>query len=188
MIEGLVDHLERYLGEISGGWTEAPDGTPMPFQVVEYVPTVEHTIIYSTLGLSEHVLDSPHTDEKYRLEAMMMVPAKLRGGPIPGILLEIGRLLIEAREMPSVGSLFRNVAPLREVSTMDTLYFGRPLFYPPEFAAFPSDDIGVNIGWLLPVSDAEADFVEREGWEAFERLMRQREDVDPIDLDRGSLV
>jgi suppressor of fused protein SUFU len=189
MIDGLVEHLERHLGEIGGGWQTDPDGAPMPFQVVEYTPgKIDDAVIYSTLGLSEFELASPVSDNRFRIELMMVVPAKLRGGPVPGILLEAGRLVTERGEVPRIGDLFRNVPVLGEISTMETLYVGRPLYFPAEFAGFQGGGTGVSIVWLLPVSSAEADFIEAQGWQAFEKLMYDREDLDPVDFDRPSIL
>jgi hypothetical protein len=41
--------------------------------------------------------------------------------------------------------------------------------------------------WLIPVYDHEADFVDAEGWEAFERLMWEL-DVDPTDFTRDPWI
>ena len=190
MIEGLVDHLEGTLGAVSGGWQDDPDGTPMPFQVVEYEPgVIDDAVAYSTLGLSDYVLRSTANDDRYRIELMMIVPEKLRGGPIPGLLLEVGRLVVDRREVPSIGTVIRNIPTLGEISSMDALYVGRPLYFTPEFAGFQATDgVGVSVDWLLPVSNAEADFIDDRGWRAFEELMYEREDMDPIDFDRASML
>jgi hypothetical protein len=188
-IAGLVEHLERELGRIARGWQEDQDGAPMPFQVVEFEPgRIDDAIIYSTLGLSDFVLDSPISDDRFRVELLMIVPTTRRGDAVPGLLLELGRTVAERREVPMIGDLFRNVGPLRDVASMDTLYVGRPLYFPADFAGFRSGDIGVSIAWLVPVSRAEAALVDEQGWEVFEQLMYDREDMDPVDFDRPSML
>lgn len=188
MIEGLVEAVERNLGTITGGWHADPDGTPMPFRVVQHQPgRIDDAEIYSTLGLSDHLLESPFADGVFRTELLMIVPAG-SGGPVPGILLEAGRMIVERREIPSIGDLFRNVPDLRQISSMDILYCGRPLYFPSEFGRFTSGGTVVNFIWLMPVWADEAAFVERDGWQAFEQLMYDDEHMDPIDFHRPSML
>lgn len=187
MIEGLVDHLERHLGTIRGGWQNEPDGSPFPFQLVEFEGEApEGCVVYGTLGLSEFELDSPVSDSKYRIEQIMIVKEKLRG-PIPEILLDTGRAMIERGQVAIIGDLFCNILPLREVSSMGTLYVGRPLFHPLEFHGFSNGAVGVSFSWLIPVSGPEADYIRQEGSRAFEKLMYDH-DIDPTDLDRESML
>ncbi|MBZ2195751.1 suppressor of fused domain protein [Occultella gossypii] len=189
MIDGLVDHLEGTLGAIAAGWRTDPDGTPAPFQVVEFeTGRIDDAVIYSTLGLSEYVLESPTADGHSHLELIMIAPEGLRGSALPFQLLDIGRLVVERRELPGLGTIIRNNRTLADLSTMDALYVGRPLYFTPEFATFSNGDRAVTIDWLLPVSQQEAAFVDANGWQAFEKLMYEREDLDPIDYNRASLL
>ena len=66
---------------------------------------------------------------------------------------------------------------------MDALYVGRPLYQPAGFNPFDGDTGRVVFWWLIPIYDVEAEFVEAEGWEAFEQLMWDL-DVDPTDFTR----
>jgi hypothetical protein len=201
MIEGLVPHLEQYLGPIEMGWVPE-DGEELPFQVVSHVQTVETTAIASTLGLSEYELPHEHGDDaahprhaeevdaedSLRLELFMMVPDDVDAGPIVSTLVGVGALMIEERIALHAGMVVTGVDTLAGVSPHQSLYVSRPLFYTPEFQNFTAGDVEVEIDWLIPIADEEADYIDREGWQAFERLMYEVDDFDPIDITRASIV
>lgn len=181
MVEGLGEHVERHLGPIAGTWDTDPDGNELPFQIVHYEPGKGPvgTEIFTTLGLSDFPL-GPHG---VRIELLMIVPLRLTPGTIPPILHHAGALPLEADEVPELGDTFSAVDGLREVSPMDCLYVGRPLFQRPEFSPFDNGFERVHFLWLIPVYDVEAEFVEDHGWQAFEQLMWDL-DVDPTDVVR----
>lgn len=184
----LFRHLTRHLGSVSGAWSRDPADADLGFQVVEFAPgRIDDAVIYSTLGLSDYILDSAITDGRFRLELIMIAPERLRGSALPYVLGDYGRMVLALRELPEIGAIVRNVPILSDLSTMDALYLGRPRQFPPDFARFRSGDLAVNIDWLLPVSAAEATFVDAEGWAAFEKLINNRDDFDPIDFGRSSM-
>jgi hypothetical protein len=184
MIDGLVDHVETHLGPIVGEWDVDPAGTELPFRIVHYEGKAPPgTEIFSTLGLSDYEL----SDTGARIELIMIAPATLTAGTIPPILVSAGELPIEVGDVPNVGDTFRSIDALREVSPMDCLYVGRPLYLPPELNPFDTGDAEVLFVWLIPVYEQEADFVDAEGWEAFERLMWDL-DVDPTDFTRDPWI
>ncbi len=78
----LVDHFERYLGEIAAGWSGDGGGHPVAFQVVRF-PRVSGngTIGFATLGLSRCPLRSA-SGKEIRQKLLMLVPKALRDGPV----------------------------------------------------------------------------------------------------------
>ena len=190
--DGLTDQLFRHLtgelGSVARAWSKDPAGADLGFQVVEFAPgRIDGAVMYSTLGLSDYILDSTIADGRFRLELIMIAPERLRGSALPYVLGDYGRMVLALRELPEIGTIVRNVPILADLSSMNALYLGQPPHFPPDFARFRSGDLAVNLDWLLPVSAAEATFVEAEGWAAFEKLIYDREDFDPIDYDRPSM-
>jgi hypothetical protein len=182
MIDGLVEHLEAHLGAIAGEWDTDPDGNELPFRIVYYSgQTPPGTEIFSTLGLSDYELG----EHGARVELLMISPEGMTAGTVPPILHHAGLLPIEADDVPQLGDTYTAVEGLREVSPMDTLYVGRPLYQPAGFNPFDNGTSRVVFWWLIPIHDAEAEFVEEHGWEAFEQLMWDL-DVDPTDFTRDS--
>ena len=184
MVDGLVEHVEAHLGTIAGEWDTDPDGRELPFRIVHYEGKAPPgTEIFSTLGLSDHAL----SDRGARIELIMIAPARLTPGTIPPILVAAGELPLELDDVPNVGDTFRSIDPLREISPMDCLYVGRPLYQPPELNPFDNGDDEVLFLWLIPVYDHEADFIDEKGWAAFESLMWEL-DVDPTDFTRDPWI
>lgn len=180
MIDGLVEHLEAHLGEIVGEWAEAPNGDELPFRIVHYEGKAPAGAeIFSTVGLSDYEL----SESGARIELIMIAPIGLTAGTIPPILVAAGELPIDADDVPQLGDTFTAIEPLREVSPMDCLYVGRPLYQPPHFNPFDTGEEQVLFLWLIPIYDVEAEYVETEGWRAFEQLMWDL-DVDPTDFVR----
>jgi Suppressor of fused protein (SUFU) len=181
MLDGLLEHLEANLGEIAGSWDTDPDGSELPFRIVHYAgKAAPGTEIFSTLGLSDYQLG----EHDARIELLMIAPLGLTSGTIPPILLHAGLLPIDADAVPDLGDTYLAVEELGEVSPMDALYVGRPLYQPAGFNPFDNGTDRVAFWWLIPIYDNEAEFVEAEGWEAFEQLMWDL-DVDPTDFTRG---
>ena len=180
MLDGLVEHLEAHLGEVVGTWDTDPEGNELPFQIVHYGGSAPAGLeVFSTLGLSDYELGECGD----RIELLMIAPLGLTAGTIPPILLHAGSLPIDADEVPELGDTYVAVEQLREVSPMDALYVGRPLYQPAGFNPFEGETGRVVFWWLIPIYDAEAEFVDVEGWEAFEQLMWDL-DVDPTDFAR----
>ena len=137
MLDGLVEHLEAHLGEVVGTWDTDPEGNELPFQIVHYGGSAPAgTEVFSTLGLSDYELGE-HGD---RIELLMIAPLGLTAGTIPPILLHAGSLPIDADEVPELGDTYVAVEELGEVSPMDALYVGRPLYQPAGFNPFDGDD------------------------------------------------
>ena len=117
------------------------------------------TEIFSTLGLSDYELG----EHGARIELLMIAPVGLTSGTIPPILHHAGLLPIDADDVPELGDTYTAVEELGEVSPMDALYVGRPLYQPAGFNPFDNGDGRVVFWWLIPIYDVEADFVEERG-------------------------
>ncbi len=177
---GLVEHLEHYLGDIEVGWSNDPDGTALSFQVVRFAPgALPGCVVFSTLGLSSTALPSRQSDKLVRHEFMMIMPERLREGPVPGLLQQTGLDVLSSGSALLRGDVVRPRGPLFAMSRMEALYAAIPVYLPDKFGQFND----VVLVWLVPVSRSEADFVTARGWPAFED---QLVDVDPdlTDVDR----
>ena len=164
--------------------TPTPRVRDLPFRIVHYDGKAPPgTEIFSTLGLSDYEL----SDDGARIELMMIAPARLTAGTIPPILVSAGELPIEVDDVPQC----RRHVPVDRRAPRGVAD-GLPVRRAPAVPAAgaqpvrhrrrPGRDRGVFL-WLIPVYEQEADFVDAEGWEAFERLMWEL-DVDPTDFTR----
>lgn len=178
-----MDHLERHLGQIEVGWSRDADGFTMPFQIVRFAPpSLAGFAVFSTLGLSEARLASRRSDKLIRHEFVMVVPDRLRDGPVPGILQQVAVDVVASGSALLRGDVIGPRGPLFAMSRMEALYAAIPVFMPDDFGACGD----VVMVWLVPISRNEAEFIEAKGWPAFEDLLV---DVDPdlTDPDRPAL-
>jgi len=181
---GLIQHLESYLGTIDVGWSRTADGEDLSFQVVRFgAGALPGCVVFSTLGLSSVALPSRESGKLVRHEFVMIVPERLQDGPVPGLLQQVGLEVMEAGSPLLRGDVVGPRGPLFAMSSMEALYASVPVYLPDDFAQV--DD--VVFVWLVPVSQAEANFVAANGWSAFEdRLVEAGPDL--IDVDRLSIV
>lgn len=183
----LIRHIEAYLGRIERGWKMDADLHGMPFQAVrlsgENLPKAKY---FSTLGLSNFPLKSRTSDKTILCELVMATHDD--GGMSPSLLHQVGQEVVESGHAPLRGDVIGPRGSLIEGATTEALYASIPVYFPDEFASCMIKGTGTVIFiWLIPITDKEADFVNRSGWDAFEDLL-EKEDPDLLDLFRSSIV
>ncbi len=181
----LVQHLESYLGEITGGWSEDGDGERLPFQIVRFDGRPEPGLTtFSTLGLSRHVVDLP--TRSVRQEVVMTVDRDFATPSITSVLATVGELVLQRHH----GLLRGEVLPARDAlaptARLDALYAAAPAMLPDEFATFFGSEPPTVFVWLMPISNREADLIATHGWDWFEdRLVEQQPNL--YDLARADI-
>jgi len=182
-VRGLVEHLEGYLGEIQVGWSHDADGSPLPFQVVRFSPgELAGRAVFSTLGLSATPLLSRTSGRRVRHEVIMIVPDRLRVGPVPGLLQQVGLEILGSGSALLRGDVIGPRGPLFAMTEMEALYASIPVYLPDEFGQHKD----VVIVWLIPISRSEAEFIAEQGWPKFENRLTEV-DPDLTDFDRASM-
>lgn len=183
----LIEHLERYLGEIEVGWSRDADGDEMPFQVVRFPQgSGPETVSFATVGLSRHPLRSAAGGKEIRHELLMIVPDRLRDGPVPGLLQQIGMEALSAGRPLLRGEVIGPRGELFPDSGMEAVYVAIPVYFPDEFGVCDEDGAEIVIAWLVPISANEAQYVRDHGWRTFEERLVER-DPDLTDVFRASL-
>jgi hypothetical protein len=184
----LPQHLEEFLGPIQGGWSHDADGRKMPFTVIDFAGGPRPgTATFSTLGLNKIPLHAQTEGLHVYQELVIVVPATLRVGPVPGILQQIGREAIDRGEAFLRGSVIGPRGPLfSKDSRMEAFYVANPTCFPDEFATYREEDRDVAMVWLIPISAAEAEFVRARGWSEFEDELTKA-DPDLTDIEREPL-
>ncbi|MCC6743676.1 MAG: O-acetyl-ADP-ribose deacetylase [Acidobacteria bacterium] len=77
--------------------------------------------------------------------------------------------------------------PIVPGSRLVALYATYPVYHEERLAAWRGSDPPTAIVWLVPVTYAEAKFVEKRGWEAFEELL-EKMDPDLVDFARHGVA
>jgi hypothetical protein len=182
----LVEHLERYLGEIEAGWSRDADGDELPFQVVRLPKgSGQGTVSFATLGLSRHPLRSA-SGKEIRQELLMIVPDRLRDGPIPALLQQIGTEMLTAASPLLRGEVIGPRGELVAGSSMEAIYVAIPVYFPDDFAVYEQDGAGIVVTWLVPISAGEVRYVREHGWRAFEDRLAES-DPDLTNVFRAPL-
>ncbi|RZU16410.1 suppressor of fused protein SUFU [Kribbella rubisoli] len=184
----MIKHFERQLGPIQDGWSGDPDSNEMPFQIVRFAQgSGDRTVAFATLGLGRYPLISAATGRTIRHELLLLVSEELVNEPFPSLLQEIGEEAIRDDRALLRGDLLGPRGPLISESHLEALYVTMPVYFPDDFATCDSPDGPIVIAWLVPVSLAEARYIDSAGWEAFEdRLIEQ--DPNLMDFSRKSVV
>lgn len=184
----VYEHLEKFAGEISGGWSSDPDGNKSPFQIVQTAGGPHlGTTTFSTLGLSKFALPDGQTGHEARLirhELIMVVPKDAVPGNIAGILLQAGMDAISRNAAYLRGEMLGPKGALFEGYEPRALYACIPVYFPEEFAVVNSEESGdVVFVWLVPILDNEIHYLHTHGWPAFEKRLIA-EDPDLVDYRR----
>ncbi|MFF8280636.1 suppressor of fused domain protein [Streptomyces lateritius] len=186
----LVEHFEARLGGLVGAWSAregAPEGAPqVGYFTGGHLAGVQS---YATVGLHATPLLSRTTGRHLHLELVgsnLPVPGD-ETGPFPGVLEYVAERLLAGREAVLRGDVLRLPMALTPGGAMTALYAAMPVYYDDDFASVVLENgSDVAVVWLVPVTSAEADFVERRGWEAFEHEL-VRQDPDLLDLNRAGI-
>lgn len=183
---GLLGHLEKHWGPLTGSWTSGENDQDLPFHLClfENVP-FEGANTLVTTGVSETVV-SLENGTDVRQELVMCVepphPAFLLTAP----LLFTGMHIQQNKQAVMYGDLITLPEPI-EGTDKTSLYATAPHYFPPESGIYHGTEPLTMMVWLVPVTDAETKFIVEEGFQAFENLMGEK-DPDVTDLTRSSVV
>lgn len=182
----LIDHLERFLGEIEVGWSGTPEAPDTSFQVVRFARRAFGGVVFATIGLSKHELRSRVSAKRIRQELMMIVPSPA-DRRAPGLLQQVAGEAVESGDAILRGDVIGPRGRLFDGSEMEALYAAAPVYLPDDFAVFVARPTNVAIGWLVPISHSEAHFILSRGWSEFESKLAEL-DPDLVDMGRSPIT
>lgn len=184
--DGLIDHLEAFLGTITGGWTVDSTGDRLPFQVVWFDDIPEKDFAtYSTLGLSRHALESP--TKTIRQELLISVDKRFASQQLGSVLSTVGEMVLAEHRPVLRGEVLPPRDAIVPGSTLSAFYAAVPVALPDAFAVFEGSDPPTVFVWLVPISAREAGLVGAHGWSWFEdQLVEQQPDL--FDLRRRDIA
>jgi Suppressor of fused protein (SUFU) len=135
---------------------------------------------YVTLGAWQATRDDHHALEYFILS------------PCPTAyhietLAELTLQWADADPKPSLGSIIDTGRPWIDGAVADHFLLTLPYPFGPEFENVLHNDLHIQIMWLLPITNAEAAFIQRRGIDQFEQLA-ESSGVQFADPRRPSLV
>jgi len=182
----LIDFLEQQLGTMAGGQIfESEPELRVQVARFENQPVPDATT-YVTTGISKHLLHQTSGPE-IKLELLACAWSRFRHARIDSLLFAISQEILSSHHAPAHGDVIGPRGPIAEGSKLEAFYFMPPLYHTETMEALDSDGAQILFVWALPISAAEAAFIRREGWEAFEERIHLL-DPDLMDLERASIV
>jgi len=183
----LVEHYEKYFGQIEAGWSKDPDEKILPFQIIRFSGNDDY-LVYASLGMNNIPLISPNSGKEIRQELMMIIKRSQESTVIVGILEDIIQEACFRRKAYLRGEVIGPRGPILK-SKLEALYCANPVFLDESFFNCYIDPIGlIAFAWLMPIFRKEAEYIDKFGWPAFEKLLIQHEnEMDFADFNRQVL-
>ena len=183
----LLQHLESNLGVIAEGWSNVEDPANPSFQIVRFEnQPMKGASTFTTLGLSGVILTQSN-DTLIREELIFCCNNKFIDWGISELLATVGDELLSTEQAFMRGQVLGPAGPLFNNSSLEALYCARPVYFPEALHEYTSTNPITSLLWLIPITSAEAVYIESEGWSRFEDILVEK-DADLLDLQRESLV
>lgn len=181
----LINHIEKYLGEIQEGQALEDAKYNVSMSIFKNTP-FEQVNTYTSLGLSNYVLF--RNNKKYRMEIVFGAENTFDKISISKFLLNFVESLIQSQVSPYKGDFFRFGESIYPQSSMNSLYVTTPIFYPEEFQTLEIKGEKIIFPWVFPIYEQEVDYIIEKGYGNFESLLEEKR-VDTFwDLFRESVV
>ncbi len=180
----ILDHLERYLGPMAGGWRPKVLGGAGVLLFADR--PFKDALTFVTHGLSAHELRMPD-GRGVRLELMLScwkdtdqeALASFLGGFADEVVMKHRPLL--------AGDVVGPRGPIIHGTSMSALYVSVPVIFDRAIGAYKETSPPTVLVWLIPLYAEEADYVGTHGWNAFEDLLESK-DPDLLDFTRHPVV
>jgi len=165
----LFSHIESELGSIQGALKRSPEGEQQPFQVIKTAGGNLGGVSYATLGLSHFPLASPVGDKLIHQELFVSLEEDDGASAIPGIIQDIGIALLKTKRALLKGEVIGpKPGAVIKGTSFTAFYVTSPAYWSDDFAGFESDEHSAVMVWLVPITTAEAAFINTYGWNRFE--------------------
>jgi Suppressor of fused protein (SUFU) len=183
----LINHIEKFSGKITGGWTLNRSGDKQRFQVgVTEAGPLDGTICYFTIGVSNFETALPD-GRKVRQEFVFISRKDVIGFPIVPAMQSIANAVIDAGKPLLRGEVVTFGESMFEGTEMVALYASNPVYFDDQFASFDAKDgTPAALCWLFPITQKELNCIDENGWGRFEDLLSNA-DPDLVDFYRNSI-
>lgn len=178
-------HLEHFLGPVARGWATPAEPEGVQVCLFRGRPDAD-SVVYSTLGLSRHVLRMSDGRE-VREELVIVLRESFTHETMSNLLFHIAEPVVAQHCALLRGEAICLGYPLSPGSLCKHLYVAMPVVLPDGFSTCTATSPATVFAWLIPITDPELRMIQSAGWGAFEELLESR-DVDLLDLNRTSVL
>jgi hypothetical protein len=180
----LPAHIEKYLGTLEYGWSLKDQVGDIQVVKVSDCP-VPGVVAYSTLGMSWTTLPMPG-ERMVRQELLFAAYDRYPPPKIASFLLTFCKHVLSEKRALLRGDVVGPYRPLISCVAADSIFCTLPVMFNSGLATFSGSEPPTVFVWLIPITNAEAQFVKLHGWNRFEDLL-EREQPDFWNLDRAGL-
>lgn len=189
MTPNLPEHLEKHLGEIKRGWS-TPEESKYKYSVAEFHNWTETNIrTYSTLGVSNHILEMPQM-RSVRQEFLMCASQLDLADEVSGFLLRFSDMVLSKHKAILSGEVIGPGKPILSGTSMCGIYATNPAIYPEGLHIYDKMSPNVVVTWLIPVYLNEIEYINTHSSHAFESILEGLGSSGPElwDLKRAPVV
>jgi Suppressor of fused protein (SUFU) len=181
----LIEHAEKYLGEIDQGWKDNNSGESL--QVVSFEDCPGETVTtFLSLGMSEHILDISEA-KKARQELVFSVYSMAISALVTSFILSLCEAILSRGKAVLRGEVIPLSSEMAKRIGFDAVYCAIPVFFDDEFSTYDASSPSTVMVWVVPIYQSEVDYIEANGWESFEDLLEEM-DPDLCSLDRDPMI
>lgn len=182
----ILHHIEQTLGPVSKGWKEGTKNQTIDVVLILNAPA-EGLQTYCTIGLSEQKFMLSDKKSSVRLEIFLGCHQMDANEDLVWLLFHIANKLKSSNTALERGEVLNIGSSIFPKSSFSKLYVAAPTIYPEDFWALTETKPETIFVWLIPIADAEAEFISQNGWEKFESLLETFEG-DIFDIERNLVV
>lgn len=172
----VVEHLEKYIGEISRAVDVLDKKYNLTISLYDNIP-FDDIRTYSTLGMNRYYVD-------YYYEFIFVCIAKYDENEIASFLTSFAEYLIDRKKGVRRGDIISFDFTMTSETKMNSLYFTLPFYFDDDLQELQLEDKGIVFPLIVPVYHEEAKLIEEKGWKSFERFLEENEINDLWDLKR----
>lgn len=181
----VATYLEERLGPIDFGWSDRDSRARC--QIARFKNQPEPNVdTYVTLGLSDEQLEMRRSGRKVRQELLLCVEAHWPERDAASVLLAIAEECTRSGAAILRGDVVELGQPISNESRITAVYATNPTVFGDKLLAIDSEQPPLVYVWLIPITEAEVDFIRASGWSAFEAAL-EVEDPDLWDMRRPSI-
>lgn len=181
----IVEHAERYLGEIDQGWKDNTPNNDLKIVSFKGCP-LEPVTTFMSLGLSNHILDISEA-KKVRLEIVFSAYSMTISSMVVSFLLSLCEAILSRGKAVLRGEIIPLSKELATRIGFDAVYCAIPVFFDEAFSTYDNSSPPTVVVWALPIYSSEIAYIKANGWESFESLLEEK-NPDLCSLERAPVI
>ncbi len=182
-IDAVGRHYSQFFGKPNNGYSILLDQHPEGhYDIVEYkdVPW-GGAVTLATYGFSDIHL------HPFRQELVFSCYERFVSEELVAWIAGVEQNVATCRHALQQGEVLWARRPLSSSTVMEAMYSAVPTYFPDEFQVVDAKGVKIDIGWLIPLYRSEANWIEEQGWRAFEVALVEG-DPDVMDLTRSPIM